>query len=122
MLKLKTFFLSLMASMALLNMNNALAASETNAPVADKPVATEATPSKVENVAAPSVVVADKVNLNTATAEELKQALKGVGTKKAQAIVDYREQHGNFTAVEQLTEVKGIGPAIFEKNKDRITF
>ncbi|MFC0323102.1 ComEA family DNA-binding protein [Gallibacterium melopsittaci] len=63
----------------------------------------------------------DKINLNTATAEQLQQGLVGIGAKKAQAIVEYREQHGPFVSLEQLTEVKGIGAATFEKNKDRIT-
>lgn len=66
------------------------------------------------------IVLADKVNINTASAEELQHALKGIGEKKAQAIVAYREQHGHFISIEQLTEVKGIGKAIVEKNKDRI--
>ncbi|TDQ59642.1 comEA protein [Mesocricetibacter intestinalis] len=69
-----------------------------------------------------SAPLADKLNINTASAEEIQQALVGIGAKKAQAIVDYRQQHGAFTAVEQLLEVKGIGNAILEKNKDRLVF
>ena len=60
------------------------------------------------------------VNLNTATAEELTEALEGVGPAKAELIVLYREQHGKFSSVEQLLEVKGIGVATLEKNKSRI--
>ncbi|MFC0309934.1 ComEA family DNA-binding protein [Gallibacterium trehalosifermentans] len=67
-----------------------------------------------------SVVQSDKINLNTATVEQLQQGLIGIGTKKAQAIVEYREQHGPFLSVEQLMEVKGIGTAILEKNKERM--
>lgn len=67
------------------------------------------------------VVISDKVNINTATATEIQKALVGIGTKKAEAIVQYRDKHGPFTAIEQLMEVQGIGKATLEKNKDRIT-
>ena len=42
--------------------------------------------------------------------------------KKAEAIVQYREKHGNFTSAEQLLEVQGIGKATLERNRDRIHF
>jgi len=60
------------------------------------------------------------VNVNSASAEELAALLNGVGLKKAQAIVDYRDKHGNFESVESLTAVKGIGSALVAKNQDRI--
>ncbi len=60
------------------------------------------------------------VNINTASAAELAEALVGVGAAKAQAIVAYREAHGPFTDKAQLLEVKGIGPAILDKNASRI--
>ncbi|MCF3097862.1 helix-hairpin-helix domain-containing protein [Aeromonas australiensis] len=60
-----------------------------------------------------------KLNLNTATLAELTN-LKGIGDKKAQAIVDYREQQGKFTSVDQLADVNGIGPATLEANRDMI--
>lgn len=52
------------------------------------------------------------VSLNQASVEEL-MTLPGVGQKTAQAIVDYRDQIGAFQSIEQLQEVKGIGPAKF---------
>jgi competence protein ComEA len=61
-----------------------------------------------------------KVSLNSATAEEISEALVGVGPARAELIVQYREQHGAFTSAEQLLEIKGIGVATLEKNKDRI--
>ncbi|MCL4157898.1 UNVERIFIED_CONTAM: hypothetical protein GTU68_035593 [Idotea baltica] len=60
------------------------------------------------------------VNINQATAEELATVLTGVGEGKAQAIVEYREQHGSFDSHEELIEVKGIGEAILAANAARI--
>ena len=62
----------------------------------------------------------DKININKASVEELTR-LKQIGLKKAQRIVDYREEHGPFQQPEDIMKVKGIGPKTFESNKDRIT-
>ncbi|MGC6387819.1 ComEA family DNA-binding protein [Ewingella sp. S1.OA.A_B6] len=61
-----------------------------------------------------------RVNVNTATAEDFAQVMNGVGLKKGQAIISYREELGPFTAIDQLQEVPGIGAALFERNKDRL--
>jgi competence protein ComEA len=61
-----------------------------------------------------------KINVNTATLEEL-STLPGVGAKKAEAIIAYRENVGRFTTLEQLAEVKGIGNKMLEKMKDRVS-
>ncbi|WP_263146541.1 ComEA family DNA-binding protein [Pseudomonas sp. RIT-PI-AD] len=63
----------------------------------------------------------DRVNLNTADPDTLEKGLVGIGGVKARAIVDYREAHGPFTSVDELLEVKGIGTATLEKNRDRLT-
>ncbi|MDA3897720.1 MAG: ComEA family DNA-binding protein [Desulfobacteraceae bacterium] len=63
---------------------------------------------------------ADKININTATVEELIQ-LKGVGEKLSQAIIDYREKNGLFKNVVDLENIKGIGPKILADNMDRLT-
>lgn len=60
-----------------------------------------------------------KVNLNTATKEEL-MTLSGVGDVRAQAIVKYREEHGEFRSIEELMEVEGIKKGTFQKLKDQI--
>lgn len=60
------------------------------------------------------------VSINQADAEQLASVLKGVGLKKAESIVRYREQNGPFTQIEQLQEVPGIGPALFERNRTRL--
>ncbi|AUH01693.1 competence protein ComEA [Prodigiosinella confusarubida] len=62
----------------------------------------------------------DEVNINTATAEQLAAIMNGVGLKKAQAIVTYREQNGPFTQIEQLQEVPGIGAALVGRNLSRL--
>lgn len=60
------------------------------------------------------------VNVNTADAAAIAEELKGVGVKKAQAIVEYRQANGDFTTIESLTEVKGIGLKTVEKNRENI--
>jgi len=71
--------------------------------------------------AAPVAVAQERVNLNTADAAQLQQILVGVGAVKAQAIIDHRNAHGPFASVDELLEVKGIGAATLEKNRERIT-
>lgn len=61
-----------------------------------------------------------QVDINTASAQEIASALKGIGIKKAQAIVEYREQHGDFASADDLLEVKGVGEKTLEKNRDDI--
>lgn len=60
-----------------------------------------------------------KININAASAEELVQ-LKGIGSKKAAAIVKFRETNGPFRIPADLIKVPGIGPKTFEANKERI--
>ena len=61
------------------------------------------------------------VNINTASAATLADCLSGIGTSKAQNIIKYREDHGGFKSIEEIQEVRGIGPKTFEKLKDQIT-
>ena len=61
------------------------------------------------------------IDVNTASAEVLAEAIDGVGLKRAQAIVQYREQHGAFASVDELAEVRGISAGTVERNRDRIT-
>jgi competence protein ComEA len=61
-----------------------------------------------------------KININTASLEEL-TILPGVGSKKAAAIIEYREQVGKFTSLEQIAEVKGVGKKMLEKMKDQVS-
>jgi len=77
-------------------------------PAAETPAAQAASPA------------GEQISINDATAEQLSSAMNGVGLKKAQAIVSYREQYGPFTAIEQLKEVPGIGNSLLERNADRL--
>lgn len=66
-------------------------------------------------------VWAEMVNINKASAAAIQQNLKGVGEKKAEAIVAYRTEHGDFKSLEDIKQVKGIGDGIFEKIKADIS-
>ena len=87
--------------------------------------AADALPAKTPAVEVAQVVDAgmqvSKVNLNTADAETLERELLGVGKVKAASIVDHRATNGPFASVDDLLEVKGIGAAILEKNRDRLS-
>jgi len=69
----------------------------------------------------PNLWAADnqKININTASADELMN-LKGIGEKKATAIIEFRKTKGLFKQPEDLIKVPGIGPKTFEANKNRI--
>ena len=60
------------------------------------------------------------VNVNTANAEEISEALKGIGLSKAEAIVTYRNEHGEFKHIDELVNVKGIGVRTVDINREYI--
>ena len=60
-----------------------------------------------------------KVNINTATVEEL-NTLKGIGEKKAEAIIEYRKKNGSFKNKEELMKVRGIGKKLYESFEERV--
>lgn len=60
------------------------------------------------------------VDINTASAETLADALEGVGLSKARSIVSYRDDHGPFKSAQELANVKGIGTSTLDKNIERI--
>ena len=62
----------------------------------------------------------EKIHLITASLEDL-DTLQGIGPALAQRIIDYREEYGGFSRVEELKEVKGIGEVLFEQIRDSVT-
>lgn len=84
---------------------------------------TLATPSMAQDTSpsdpAPSAVITS-ININTANADQLAM-LSGIGAAKASAIIAYREEHGPFNGVDDLTNVSGIGPSTVEKNRHLLT-
>ena len=67
-----------------------------------------------------SNTVGGKVNINTATAEELDEKLTGIGPTIAKRIIEYRNSIGKFSSIEEIKNVSGIGDKTFEKFKDMI--
>lgn len=61
-----------------------------------------------------------QVNINEADAQSIADVLVGVGVTKAQAIVQFREEHGPFTSIDQLLDVNGIGQSTLSNNRQRI--
>lgn len=83
--------------------------------------AAESPKAEPAKAAAAQVAQTGLVNLNTADVATLQRELAGIGATKAQAIVAYREEHGDFATVDELLEVKGIGEATLEKNRDKLS-
>ena len=63
-----------------------------------------------------------QVNINQAGAELIAETLTGMGLKRAQAIVSFRNTHGPFKSAEDLLQVKGFGEATLQKNRAKISF
>jgi competence protein ComEA len=92
--------------------------------IASLPLAATAaeTPKSVASQPEQTVQTADAlVNLNTADAAALETGLIGIGPAKAQAIIEHRTSNGPFASIDELLEVKGIGPATLEKNRSRLS-
>ncbi len=67
------------------------------------------------------VLAGSPVNINQADTEELASSLHGVGEAKAEAIVAYRDENGEFGDIDELVEVRGIGLRTVDQNRDQIT-
>ncbi len=70
---------------------------------------------------ATAALAAPPVDINSASAQALAEVINGVGLKRAEAIVEYREKNGGFRSVDDLTQVQGIGERIVEKSRDKLT-
>ena len=62
----------------------------------------------------------EEVDINTADKETL-MTLSGIGESYAERIINYREQNGGFKSVQELTDIRGIGQSLVEKNRDLLT-
>jgi len=80
-----------------------------------------AAPGPIPVVAQAATTPFARTNLNTADASTLQRELNGIGQAKAQAIIAYREANGPFQSVDELLEIKGIGNALMERNRDKLT-
>ncbi|MGL4660511.1 competence protein ComEA [Klebsiella variicola] len=99
----------------------ALAAPASGKAVVNKENVQATTSAKAEAVPGDTDNGATKVSINHASAEQLAQALNGVGLKKAQAIVSYREEYGPFKTLDDLKQVPGMGSALVERNLAHLT-
>lgn len=79
----------------------------------------ESSPERLANGEAEDKKQGKKININTATEEEL-ESLKGIGPATAKNIISYREEYGGFSSIEEIKNVKRIGDKIFEKIKGDI--
>ncbi|QPK62142.1 helix-hairpin-helix domain-containing protein [Methylomonas sp. LL1] len=70
----------------------------------------------------PLHVLAEPVNINQADPETISKALTGIGPKKAEAIVQYRKEHGDFESLKDLEKVSGIGEKTIQANEKDILF
>ena len=73
------------------------------------------------SAASSKTAASGKINLNTATAQQLSDGLDGVGAVMAKRIVEYRAKNGSFHSIDELKKVSGIGEKTFEKLKNHIT-
>lgn len=99
------------------------AAQTANSAAASTPVSSSASSSSSSSSVSSSTSGAasgDLINLNTATASDL-QKLNGIGEKKAEQIIAYRQEKGSFKSIDELKEVSGIGDKTFAAIKDQLT-
>lgn len=114
---IKTLLLVLTVAFTGLGSHAYAATSVGKAQADSKNTATQVPATEKNSVATPQDKSnGDKVSINTASADELAQAMNGVGLKKAQAIVSYREEYGPFKTIDDLRQVPGMGGALVERN------
>lgn len=88
--------------------------------VSAAPASTTAMSELVPMVSEQQAQQPQRLDLNTADAAILQKELNGIGKAKAEAIVAYREANGPFASVDELLEIKGIGNALLERNRDKL--
>lgn len=83
-------------------------------------VSPQTKPPIVKHLASESKPAANKIDLNKADLTQLTGSFKGVGKKRAQAIIDYRQSHNGFKSIEELAQVKGIGQHFLETHREKL--
>jgi competence protein ComEA len=68
----------------------------------------------------PPAETSARINLNKADVASLTGSFKGIGRRRAEAIIAYRESHHGFKSMEELAEVKGIGQRFVDRNRDKL--
>lgn len=96
------------------------AAQTANSAAASSPSASASASASSVSSSASGAASGDLINLNTATASDL-QKLNGIGEKKAEQIIAYRQEKGSFKSIDELKEVSGIGDKTFVAIKDQLT-
>lgn len=102
--------------------NKTEAAQTANSAAASAPASSPSASASASSVSSSTSGAAsgDLINLNTATASDL-QKLNGIGEKKAEQIIAYRQEKGSFKSIDELKEVSGIGDKTFAAIKDQLT-
>lgn len=100
--------------------DKAEAAQTANSPAASAPASSPSASSSSVSSSTSRAASGDLINLNTATASDL-QKLNGIGEKKAEQIIAYRQEKGSFKSIDELKEVSGIGDKTFAAIKDQLT-
>lgn len=83
-------------------------------------VSTDNSNNETSNTSSTTNIISDKININTASIIDL-QTLPGIGESKAKSIIDYRDNEGAFSTIEDIKKVSGIGDNLYEKIKEYIT-
>ncbi len=116
------------ASLSAISVKTDSSASKPSEPPGSSAVSAEeytpnppASASAAESSKAAQPVFSGKININTASAQQMNDALDGIGAVMAQRIVNYREQHGKFKSVSELKNVDGIGEKTFAKIQNSVT-
>lgn len=92
--------------------------------VVSLPVQAESVPKKTTPVKATPVeqapTVSNKIDLNKADVNTLTGSFKGIGKKRAEAIIAYRDSHSGFKSIEEFAEIKGFGQHFVEVNREKL--
>lgn len=84
------------------------------------PTHASVTPPNKPAIVKPLAPVASKIDLNKADLSQLTGSYKGIGKKRAQAIIDYRQSHNGFKSIEELAQVKGLGQHFLETHREKL--